>query len=52
MTIQKRGSKYVLKSKKTGKTLGTHESKTKAERQERAIQISKARKAGHRIPRR
>lgn len=50
--IKKRGSKYVLVSKSTGKTLGTHSSRASAARQERAIQISKARKAGHHIPKR
>lgn len=50
MTIKKRGSKYVLKSKSTGRTLGTHNTKSEAEAQEAAINISKARKAGHKIP--
>lgn len=49
--IKKRGKKWVLKSKKTGRILGTHPSKAKAESQEAAINISKARAAGHRIPR-
>ena len=49
MVILKRGSKHVLVSK-TGRILGTHKSKADAKSQERAIQISKARKAGHRIP--
>ena len=39
--IRKRGSKYVLISKSTGKVLGTHPSKGAAARQERAIQASK-----------
>ena len=39
--IQKRHGKYVLKSKKTGKVLGRHASKAKAEKQERAIQAAK-----------
>ena len=50
MTIRKQGSDYVLKSKSTGKTLGKHATKAGAERQERAINISKARKAGYNIP--
>ncbi len=50
MTIKKQGDKVVLKTKDGKKTLGTHDTKAGAERQERAIQISKARKAGHRIP--
>ena len=39
--IRKRGSKWVLKSKSTGATLGTHRSKADAIAQERAIQIAK-----------
>ena len=39
--ISKQGSKWVLKSKKTGKVLGTHDSKAQALAQERAIQIAK-----------
>ena len=49
--ISKRGKKWVLRSKKTGKVLGTHTTKKAAESQEAAINISKARAAGHRIPR-
>ncbi|MGA2666830.1 MAG: hypothetical protein ABSE91_01910 [Patescibacteria group bacterium] len=49
--IQKRGKKWVLLSKKTGRVLGTHPTKAGAERQEAAVNISKARAAGHRIPR-
>ncbi|MEK7142711.1 MAG: hypothetical protein AAB785_00705 [Patescibacteria group bacterium] len=52
MTVQRRGRKWVLLSKKSGRVLGTHPSKSAAERQERAITISKARAAGHRIPKR
>ncbi len=44
MVIKKSGSGYKLKSKKTGKTLGTHSSRAGAMRQERAIQASKARR--------
>jgi len=39
--IRKRGNKWVLVSKSTGKTLGTHPSRDAALAQERAIQISK-----------
>jgi hypothetical protein len=39
--IEKKGSKYVLRSKKTGKVLGTHPTKEKALAQERAIQVAK-----------
>lgn len=41
LVIKKQGSKYVLKSKSTGKTLGTHSTKAGAARQERAIQANK-----------
>ena len=50
MTVRKRGTKHVLVSGE-GKVLGTHPSRAAAVRQETAINISKARKAGHRIPR-
>ena len=50
MTIVKRGKKFVLKSKRTGRTLGKHGTKKEAKAQDAAINISKARKAGHRIP--
>ena len=42
--IRKKGSKWVLKSRKTGKTLGTHSSKQGAIKQEQAIEIAKHRK--------
>lgn len=41
--IVKRGNKYVLVSRSTGKTLGRHASRADAQRQERAIQASKHR---------
>jgi hypothetical protein len=50
MTIVKKGSQYELQSKGSGKTLGTHATKAQAEKQEAAIQISKARASGHDIP--
>ncbi len=49
MTVRKRGNKYQLVSG-TGKVLGTHDTRKEAESQEKAITISKARKAGHQIP--
>ena len=49
MTIRKRGGRHHLVSKK-GKTLGRHSTKAGAEKQEAAINISKAKKAGHVIP--
>lgn len=41
--------KWALVSRE-GKVLGLHDTKHEAEAQERAIRISKARRAGHRIP--
>lgn len=52
MTIVKRGKKWALVSKKSGRTLGRHPSRAAAERQEAAINLSKARATGHRIPKR
>ena len=49
--IEKRGGKYVLLSHIGRMVLGRHPSRAKAKAQEAAINISKARKAGHRIPR-
>jgi|SRR5262245_16330556 len=48
--IVKRGKRYVLKSKESGRTLGVHPSRMAAERQETAINMSKARAAGHKLP--
>jgi hypothetical protein len=48
--IKKSGKKWKLVSKKTGRTLGTHTTKKAAASQEAAINISKARAAGHHIP--
>jgi hypothetical protein len=47
--IQKIGKKWVLFSHK-GKVLGTHRTRADAVSQEHAVNLSKARKAGHRIP--
>ncbi len=41
--------KYVLRSS-SGKTLGTHTTKAAARAQETAINMSKARAAGHHVP--
>lgn len=49
MTIRAKGGKFELISR-TGKVLGTHPTRAAAEKQESAINISKARAAGHRIP--
>ena len=43
MVVQKRRGKFVLISK-TGKVLGTHDTKKGAENQERAIKISESRR--------
>jgi hypothetical protein len=48
--IKKIGRKWVLFDSKGERVLGRHETKEDALRQERAIHISKARKAGHHIP--
>ncbi len=50
--IKKKGKFWLLLSRTTGRVLGTHPTKKAALRQERAIQISKARAAGHFIPKR
>lgn len=42
MVIQKSGSGYVLKSKKTGKVLGKHKTRAGAVRQDQAIHAAKA----------
>lgn len=41
-TIVKRNKKYVVMNKEKTKTLGTHSSKKKAQKQLAAIEISKA----------
>lgn len=48
--IKKEGRKYVLYNKAGTKVLGRHSSRGDAKRQEAAINISKARAAGHHIP--
>lgn len=49
--IKKVGKKWVLYTSDGKRVLGTHKTKKEAESQEAAINISKARAAGHRIPR-
>jgi len=49
MTIRRKGKKYQLISGE-GKVLGSHPSRERARKQESAINISKARAAGHKIP--
>lgn len=41
MTVRKRGNKWVLISKPTGRVLGTHPTRAEALAQERAIQARK-----------
>ena len=48
--IRKEHGMYVLRSRETGRILGHHRTRGKAERQERAINLSKARAAGYHIP--
>lgn len=48
--IRKEGSKWVLYDSSGKKKLGTHDTKAEAKAQETAIKLSKARKAGHKIP--
>ena len=50
--IRKVGKHFVLYTGDGSRVLGRHPSKAKAEAQEAAINISKARAAGHNIPRR
>ncbi|MCR4301806.1 MAG: hypothetical protein NUV51_09365 [Sulfuricaulis sp.] len=49
--VRREGDQWILYSQDGSKKLGTHDSEESAKRQEHAINISKARKAGHRIPR-
>lgn len=48
--IKKVGKKWYLYTKNGKKILGRHITKTSAQKQEAAIHISKARAAGHFIP--
>jgi hypothetical protein len=50
--IKKQGKTWVLYTKDGSRVLGRHKTRAEAVRQERAVNISKARAAGHRIPRR
>ena len=49
--IRRRGKKFQLVSS-GGRVMGSHSSRAGAVRQEREVRVSKARRAGHRIPRR
>lgn len=48
--IKKVGKKWILYTSDGSRILGHHPTKAAALRQERAITISKARAAGHKIP--
>jgi hypothetical protein len=48
--IKKVGKKWVLFTHDGKRILGRHTTKEQAQKQEAAINISKARAAGHRIP--
>jgi hypothetical protein len=48
--IKKEGKKYNLYTKDGKRLLGSHSSRHEAKQQEIAIDISKARAAGHNIP--
>ncbi len=50
--IKKVGKKWYLYSHDGKKILGRHPTQAAAKRQEAAVNLSKARAAGHRIPRR
>lgn len=51
MVIRKKGRQYCLYSRRSGRKLGCHPSRKKAEKQELAITLSRLRKEG-RIPKR
>lgn len=48
--IKKCGSKWCLYTKDGSRLLGKHPSQAAAKKQESAVNISKAKKAGHKIP--
>ena len=48
--IKRVGTKWVLYDSKGQRVLGRHDTREEALRQERAINLSKARRAGHHIP--
>lgn len=49
--IKKEGKQWCLYNKAGTQKLGCHPSKTAAQKQESAVNISKARKSGHKITR-
>ena len=48
--IRHENGQWILYTSDGSKVLGRHATKAGAERQEAAINIAKARKAGHRVP--
>jgi hypothetical protein len=48
--VHKGRRRYALVSKKTGRVLGTHKTLAEAKAQEHAVNMSKARAAGYRLP--
>ncbi len=50
--IKKHGTIWILYTSDGSRILGRHKTRADAVRQERAINISKARRAGHHIPKR
>jgi hypothetical protein len=49
--IRKEHGKFVLRDRAGGRVLGRHATKAGAKRQETAVNLSKARAAGHKVPR-
>jgi hypothetical protein len=49
--IRKEHGKFVLRERTGGHVLGRHVTKAGAKRQETAVNLSKARQAGHQVPR-
>jgi hypothetical protein len=48
--IRKEHGKFVLRDRAGGHVLGRHATKAAAKRQETAVNLSRARQAGHRVP--
>jgi hypothetical protein len=48
--IRKEHGKFVLRDQAGGHVLGRHRTKAAAKRQETAVNLSKARAAGHHVP--
>jgi len=50
VVISKEGGRFVPRGRASGRVLGRHSTRAAAKRQDTAINISKARAKGHRIP--